>query len=274
MKEAQLIAWLAELDERNVDNVARTESYLALYRLTREHPPELPWVFMAHLVSRNAGYLMTDLRRFLDDSRTPAEAYPALENLFSLLERANYLIFWDAWHHVLYHLLGRTGELSPGRTPEFMRGAWRRYEGAGAMSAEVERRLVLDLVHNEQNFIERRVVHHPRFTAGLVSIELIEASGREKPIHFPLGGAEIRVGRFADLAQRISIGQRIFDEVLADRGQRDALYEWALEHPHTGSRAVYGGRPGLGLREAWPVAAVRAAYEDIHAAPEPDPLYP
>ena len=34
-----LEAWLSELDLRNVDNVARTHSYLELYTHTREHGP-------------------------------------------------------------------------------------------------------------------------------------------------------------------------------------------------------------------------------------------
>ena len=52
--------WLDELDERNTDNVSRTESYLALYQALRADGVELPWILMAHLVSRNAGYLMSD----------------------------------------------------------------------------------------------------------------------------------------------------------------------------------------------------------------------
>jgi len=52
---------LSERDARNRDNVSRTTSYLELYAFARERGIELPWVLMAHLVSRNAGYLMTDL---------------------------------------------------------------------------------------------------------------------------------------------------------------------------------------------------------------------
>jgi hypothetical protein len=279
MAGAPLAAWLAELDERNADNVARTESYLELYAWTRAHPPELPWLLMAHLVSRNAGYLMTDLRRVLDDARTPKEAHGALENLFHMLERANFLIFWDAWWHVAHHLGGQSARLAAGRTSAFIRAAWPRHEAArdaagGAVDAALERALVVDLVHNEQHTIERRVVHHARFAEGMRAVAGIEMAGREKPIHFPVGDADIKVGRFADVERRIATGARIFDEVLADRARRDELYAWALAHPHTGSREVYGGRPGPTLREAWPAAAVRAACAGIHAPAEPDPLYP
>jgi hypothetical protein len=288
--EQNLDAWLAELDARNVDNVSRTHSYLELYSYTREHGPELPWLFMAHLVSRNAGYTMTDLARALDDERTPREGpmREAIFNFMAMFERANYLIFYDAWFHVLHHLLGRSADLPAGRTPAFVREAWPRYERSAppraasarnraareGVDAALERALVLDLVHNEQHFIEHRVVHNPRYQAGLQLMGIMESSGREKPLVFPVGDAQIRVGRFAELERRIATGANIFDEVLADRAQRDAAWAWAMQHPHTGARAVYGGRGDRTLREAWPVERVRSLFEGIHAPPEPDPLYP
>jgi hypothetical protein len=276
---------LEEIHARNVDNVARTESYLEAYAVTRGHGAELPWLLMAHMVSRHAGYLMSDLGRTLADARTPktTAVIGIIENVMALLERANFLIFQDAWFHVNQHLLGRSAE--PGRTPQFMRAAWLRYEAAsarapGAVDRALERALVMDLVHNEQHFIERRVVQDPRFAAGLATIELIEREGREKPIHFPVATHEIRVGGFADLTRRITTGARIFDEVLADRARRDTIYVWARSHPHTGSRLDYGGKPGPSVREAWPVARVRAlpivggVGADLHGPAEPDPTYP
>lgn len=261
---------LAELDERNRDNVSRTASYLELYAYTRANPPELPWVLMAHLVSRNAGYLMTDLARRIatDTDRTLADA---MRSLFILLERGNFLIFWDAWHHVCSHILG--DELTSPRTPVFMREAWRRHDERDEIDAE--RVLVLDLVHNEQNLIERRAVHHPELRPGLLLLDLIEASGRERPLVFPAPDVpEIRVGAFAKLDRRIEAGRRIFDEVVADRARRDSMFAWAMAHPHTGSRGIYGGHDGPGVRECWPIDTVRRLWPQVHSEPEPDPAYP
>ena len=140
--------------ERNRDNVARTASYLELYRYTVENPPDLPWLLMAHLVSRNAGYMMSDLARTQERSRRePQSGIPpeALDELFLFLERANYLIFFDAWAHCLGHLRGLP---LAAPTSLFMREAW-----AGYAAQPDERQLVLDLVHNEQHYIEQRVVH-------------------------------------------------------------------------------------------------------------------
>lgn len=267
---------LAEIDERNADNVSRTDSYLELYAFTREHPPDLPWLLMAHLVSRNGGYLMCDVARSLDNKRS-VFSERALIELFLLLERANYLIFFDAWHHVIHHLLGRSGELAPGRSPRFVRDAWLRYERARrgrGVDLALERGLVEDLVTNEQNYIERRVVHHPRFDAPRAIITFIEAVGSEAPIVLPDVTTRICVGGFALLERRIATGMRIFDEAIADRARRDAAFEWARSKPHDGSRSVYGGKPGPRLRDAWPVTEVRALWTGIHAAPEPDPAWP
>ncbi len=259
----------SELAARNRDNVSRTDSYLELYAWTRAHPPELPWLFMAHLVSRNAGYMMTDLARNLaGKAGSDATLAPPMRTLFLLLERGNFLIFWDAWHHTIATLLGEP--LTSPRTPRFMIDAWARWR----RGESDERRLVLDLVHNEQHLIEHRVVHHEHLRQGRLLLDLIEAGGREKPLVFPHSDSEIKVGGFAQLARRIATGERIFDEVLADRAQRDRMFAWALAHPHTGSREIYGGKPGPTLREAWPVEVVAAMWDGIHADPEPDPSYP
>ena len=274
--------FLEQKHARNADNVTRTESYLELYAHTRGLGHELPWLFMAHMVSRHAGYLMSDLGRTLADERTPKTevVVSVIENVMALLERANFLIFADAWTHVLLHLLGRSADPG-GDTPQFMRSAWLRYETAlkrgAAIDRTLERALVMDLVHNEQHFIEQRAVNHPRFAAGLATIELIEREGREKPIHFPITTHEIRVAGFADLTRRIAAGARIFDEVLADRGRRDQIYVLARAHAHTGARTLYGGKPGPPVREAWPVERVRRLLgerADLHAPAEPDPTYP
>src|SRR6185369_1592922 len=102
--------------------------------------------------------------------------------------------------------------------------------------------------------------------------------GREAPIALPLTRAEIKVGGFAKLERRIRTGERIFDEVLADRAAREAIFAWAMARPHTGARAITGdaraARDTVTLREVWPVPRVKALSPVVHAAPEPDPAWP
>lgn len=261
---------LGELEERNADNVSRTESYLELYALTREMGRELPWVLMAHLVSRNSGYLMSDLAIAIERGTTPFSR-EALTEMFLFLERPNFLIFHDAWWHVAHHLLDQP--MHEGRVPRFVREAWRRYQAA-KKSEEVERALVFDLVTNEQNLIERRTVHAPRFEKARALVRFFDAMKSEQPIVLPVTRAQIIVGGFLELEKRIATGRRIFDEVLADRATRDAIFDWATAHPHTGSRAIYGAKPTPPIREAWPRERVREIAPDIHDDPEHDPLWP
>jgi len=261
---------LAEKAERNVDNVARTASYLELYALARDNGEELPWLLMAHLVSRHAGYLMTDVAAQLE---TPTRVFTreALYELFAFLERANFLIFDDAWHHALCHLLGRA---KGARTARFMAAAWARYESE-RYTPESERRLVLDLVTNEQRYIENRVVKSARFARARAMVGFFEAIGAERPITLPLTDARITVGRFADVERRIETGRRIFDAILADRVAREAAFAWAKAHPHVGSQRVLHPRAKeRTLREAWPIERVRAIAPGVHAPPEPDAAWP
>jgi hypothetical protein len=271
---ARLERMLAEKDARNRDNVARTESYLELYALARAHGVDLPWVLMAHLVSRNAGYLMTDLAE--GGRATAFFTREALDELFLFLERANFLIFDDAWHHVMHHALGRASALDD-RTPRFVREAWARYEAAaaGGVTPALERALVLDLVTNEQNLIESRVVHHPRFARARAMVAFFEDAGIDGPVVLPLTPARIKVGAFERLEKRIEAGRRIFDEVLAPKDERDAIFAWAAATPHAGSRAAYKeGASGATLREGWPVGRVRALWAGVHGAQERDPAWP
>jgi hypothetical protein len=267
-KGAAYARFLAEADTRNVDNVARTESYLELYAFARARGVELPWLLMAHLVSRHAGVLMTDVAFdegfsvFVPEART---------EVFLLLERANFLIFHDAWRHVLAHLMGTTAALGP-PIPVFMRRAWRAHEAARASDAPaelLERKLVHDLVTNEQNLIGAHVLGRPRFARALAIVGFFEAMRRDRAVASPVAGRPVKVGGFALLDRRIDAGMRIFAEALARRGDREALLAWALAHPHTGL-----GQNGVTLREAWPVERVRAAWPEVHAAPEPDPAWP
>jgi hypothetical protein len=96
-----------DLGFHNQDNQKRT----AFYRKFWLKFPEIPWALMADLVSRNAGYQMSDLLRY--QSLVRAGLFPApilspllgagslsalklLEQLFRFLEAGNFLIFHDA----------------------------------------------------------------------------------------------------------------------------------------------------------------------------------
>ncbi len=80
----------------NVNNVTRTKAYLDFYIFR----PEIHWAFLGHMVSRNGGWNMTDLKgEFL--SRLMNEQ--SKQDFFSFLERGNWLIFQDAYPQFLLY---------------------------------------------------------------------------------------------------------------------------------------------------------------------------
>ena len=80
----------------NKNNVTRTKAYLDFYK----RHPEIHWAFLGHMVSRNGGWNMTDLKGgFLSRLLTKKEA----NAFFNFLERGNWLIFQDAYPQFLVY---------------------------------------------------------------------------------------------------------------------------------------------------------------------------
>lgn len=166
-------------------NITRTEAYLACYQAY----PELHWAFLAHMVSRNAGWNMTDLRGRMADlmDETEKRAY------YRFLERSNALIFQDAYPQLLLYIKSR--ELGSSRfhllsyfhVSGFMRPFWERFwiDRGSAL-------LTVGLIINEQNYIEKRVIRHPyyqRHITDKVPFHLQSLAGLNQVV-FPLLEAE------------------------------------------------------------------------------------
>ncbi|SDF14070.1 Protein of unknown function [Fontibacillus panacisegetis] len=140
-----------------ISNITRTEAYLASYQAY----PELHWAFLAHMVSRNAGWNMTDLRgsRVCDilDEETK-------RTMYRFIERSNALIFQDAYPQLLLYIKSR--ELGSSRfhllsyfhVSRFMRPFWERFWIDRGSTL-----LTVGLIINEQNYIEKRVIRHPYY---------------------------------------------------------------------------------------------------------------
>ncbi len=87
-------------DIQNVNNPTRTNFYLHYW----EWHKEVSWSLLAHLVSRNAGYQMTDLYRYKSLSSLGGVVIPGppvvsgvFDDLFGFLEAGNFLIFRDVF---------------------------------------------------------------------------------------------------------------------------------------------------------------------------------
>jgi hypothetical protein len=271
MSEGAIVAEILEHTvAENRDNVSRTCAYADYY----SRNPDIGWALLASLVSRNAGYLMTDLRR---EPVTAILPPAAAERFFLALEACNSAIFLDAFPQLLlyeyakragaplFHLLDRvSGSRSMG---PYWNDHWR-----GGSPA----RLDLALVVNEQCHLERRVFGDPRlgacFRTALFALAMRLrmfwlvfpgrcASGDETPLY------TMRVGRFAWVDGRIRMGRRLYGLLFASAAGA-AVRRWAQRAPeHSGSRADYAPEtfaaeatfntgtplaPSPTLRRCWP----------------------
>lgn len=183
---------LRERRSQNRNNLTRSDYYLAFWR---DHP-EIPWALMANLVSRNAGYQMSDLERYYQlapvlvltvriDPRLALSA-PALQALcvttFAYLETGNFLILRDVLpvletyrfarqfpehrSELLGMLRERAFDADPFVVDELERfidqasqASWfANWRDDPAQLAAI-RRFTFALVSNEQNQIEDRLVN-------------------------------------------------------------------------------------------------------------------
>jgi len=178
-------------DTYNLNNCTRTNFYLKYWDRNRE----VPWVLIAHIVSRNAGYQMSDLIRLrlfiqqkgiLGKFTTGLEAESSVDHLFAFLEAGNYLIFYDVFpqlvayewaKHFYIHtgqdfspaLFGMLTEDDFGVDPfileewksffaEARKDSWLHGDAIAALKGAAVRQ-TLALIANEQNYIEERLVN-------------------------------------------------------------------------------------------------------------------
>ncbi|WP_245959404.1 DUF2515 domain-containing protein [Neobacillus piezotolerans] len=225
----------------NLNNITRTKAYLDFHVKF----PEIHWAFLAHMVSRNGGWNMTDLKGGLVGrllTKNEAEAF------FTFLERCNWLIFQDAFPQLLlyegsrkhgrklFHLLPHLG------VSAFMEAVWNYF-----WEERDSYTITMGLVVNEQNYLESRVLDNPAFKENVfTSLEfLLQDVLSMNHILFPYspGGrtelAGLTVHQFEDLEERILIGGKLYKILFKDEERLKRVKEWALANPHTGSRKDY-----------------------------------
>jgi hypothetical protein len=272
--EDRLCAVIEKETERfNRNNITRTMAYWTLYKSY----PELHWAFLAHLVSRNGGWCMTDLQgqwlpHLLSKQR--------IEAIFDLLESCNSLIFGDAYPQLrlyaeskrkgrdLFYLLPRFG------VSAFMSPFWDKFWSDGNPIP-----LTVALVINEQNFIQSRVVQDDRYRREVFA----SFSFRSQPllqlnqILFPLRMAKwaekkspIRLaGRvlenFEDLRERIEFGKSLYGLLFGYPDVLQGATLFAEQTVHTGSRADYW--PQRFTPHSMTKAGGKSGLSDIAAGP-------
>ena len=228
----------------NRNNVTRTQAYLEFYQ---EHT-EIHWALLAHLVSRNGGWNMTDLRGewlpLLMDEH-------AIQPFFWFLERSNWLIFHDAYPQLLlYQEMKRTGTdftslLGPLGVSIFMQSYWKEF-----LANHDSARLTRALIVNEQQYIDQRVVQKPFtlnrifstfafFTQSLLSLNQVLFPYKAHPTDRRICLTGLHVQHFPQVEERIKLGKALYRLLYEDRFRLEKIYAFCSRIPHTGSRADY-----------------------------------
>nr|WP_236838905.1 DUF2515 family protein [Caldalkalibacillus salinus] len=251
--EQRVVSEIEDLTEKyNRNNVTRTKAYLSFYR----RHPEIHWALLAHMVSRNGGWNMTDLK---GDMLPHLLSKDELKHFFHLLERCNWLIFQDAYPQLLLYERSKQSKkplfhlLPYFHVSTFMKLMWSwfwlRYNQLG-VTQRSSKGITYALIMNEQHHIEDRVVQHPSYEHQVFEHWpfIIQQIMHFNQVLFPyLQGRHIRVAgtimrKFQDIQERIRVGKRLYQILFITPEVSPGIQRWALKTEHTGSRQDYWPR--------------------------------
>ncbi|WP_163100958.1 DUF2515 family protein [Peribacillus alkalitolerans] len=236
--EKSLINTIKKITSKwNRDNISRTKAYANYFNFH----PEVKWSFLASMVSRNAGYNMCDLEGEWFPKVLPIDFR---HTLFMTYERANWLIFQDAYPQLLlYHYSTKLNMpmFHLGvyfNNSEFIMSEWRRFWGL-----RDEKRLLVSLIINEQNIIQEPVIEHSSLKKKVFRSFVF---GLQDYFHFStvifptlngdLYGAS--VSKFRKIDSRIELGKRL-GSILFNQELFPLFLKFSIHTEHTGSRLDY-----------------------------------
>lgn len=231
-------------DESNLNNITRTKAYFQFF----SRHPEVHWSFLAHMVSRNAGWNMTDLKGGLVGEILPDSKK---NNFFQFLERANALIFQDAYPQLLLYEESKQTQkelfhlLKAFHVSRFMIPIWHHF-----FQNQNSRLLTIALIINEQNYIQERVINHSNYHNTIHSLEfklqdlfgftqiifpyLIKKWCKQK--HYLAGRT---VQNFTSLVERIQFGKSLYSILFLNNKVFEGAKRFSSSVSHTGSRSDY-----------------------------------
>ncbi|BAU27743.1 uncharacterized protein DUF2515 [Aneurinibacillus soli] len=257
--------------QHNMNNVTRTRAYYDFYC----RHPEIHWAFLGHMVSRNGGWNMTDLKGELL-SRLLSEKEQ--QEYFQFLERGNWLIFQDVYPQFLlyeeslkrqtnlFHLLPYF------HVSVFMQTLWNHfYEYKDCYI------LTIGLVINEQSYLEKRVIQNPFYQKTV--IKTFEFTLQDilslNQILFPCDQEQLigqTLHQFASLHERILLGKRLYT-LLFSADVLHCVSRWAAKHVHTGSRKDYWPHLFNDVKESLPNTSYTRRIDNCQLKPDAKRLY-
>ncbi|MEH7158542.1 DUF2515 domain-containing protein [Neobacillus drentensis] len=258
--------------EHNVNNVTRTKAYLEFYL---QHP-EIHWALLGHMVSRNGGWNMTDLKgEFLTRLLSKKDRVV----FFAFLERGNWLIFQDIYpqfllykeslkqNKPLFHLCSYLN------ISIFMETIWNYF-----WVHQETYILTVALVINEQSYLEKRVVQNPIYQKDVINkFEFILQDLLSfNHILFPYGKRSLAgqtLHQFESLHERVLLGKRLYAVLFKNKERLKKIVEWAKEHPHTGSRKDYWPNIFNNVNEGIPGFAYQTRLKACQLRPRARKIY-
>ncbi|WP_017727981.1 DUF2515 domain-containing protein [Halalkalibacterium ligniniphilum] len=238
-QQASMLAHLqTKITHYNLDNIARTMAYQRFY----QRHPEIRWALLASLVSRNAGYHMTDLQSKWFQQLVNQEQRALL---FCAYERANWLIFKDAYPQLLLYEWSKRKKqplfdlLKHFNVSRFMKKEWELF-----WEKRDEQRLCTALIINEQHVIQSSVIDHPSFRERVFRSFpfFLEEQGHFGAVLFPVLEGKLYglyVRDFRRIDARIWLGKQL-QQLLFHPDYFQHFYTFATSTEHTGSRRDYG----------------------------------
>lgn len=250
----------AKTEKGNIDNISRTVFYDLFYLNNKE----IIWAYLASFVSRNAGWNMTDLEGEIFVDLIPKEYR---EILYLTYERANWLIFLDAYPQLLlYETSKEIGKpmfhlLKMFHVSKFMEYEWNYFW----QERDIDR-LCKALIINEQHVIQKPVIEDP-FYSDKVFCSLpffFEDKMHFSTVLFPTLEGKLygfSVHGFTKVKNRIELGKRL-TWLLFKSKEHKKMRAFASAIEHTGSRYDYEQFVVSVKRKRTP--ALRATYPIVY----------
>ncbi|MDQ0228794.1 DUF2515 domain-containing protein [Metabacillus malikii] len=222
---------------KNYDNISRTKAYENYYFQNAE----ITWSYLASMVSRNAGWSMTDLKgKWFQKALTSEQR----SMLFMTYERANWLIFHDAFPQLLlyewskhlnrplFHLLKYF------HVSRFMETEWNYF-----WEHHEKERLLTALIINEQNVIQKPVIENRQYKYHVFSTLPYKLQDylHFSSVIFPTVSGKLfgfTASDFQRLSSRIELGKRLA-WLLFHAGLYEQFIVFSKTVEHSGSRYDY-----------------------------------
>ncbi|NEW08463.1 DUF2515 domain-containing protein [Paenibacillus sp. SYP-B3998] len=267
-EEKLLLQQIQEKTKReNRNNVTRTKAYWSSYLVN----PELHWALLAHMVSRNGGWCMTDLQ---GDMLPHLMNEEQKEHVFAFLERANGLIFKDAYSQLLLYAESKKRKRSLFHLLPFLGvSAWMEPVWLDFWTQRESAALTISLIINEQNYIEKRIVQNHHYQTSVLHTPLFKTQAwlQLNQVCFPFGSSSVAptdpnhdmaspslplagliLENFADLTERIAFGKSLYAILFGIPAVFQGVVSFAEATPHTGSRSDYWPHLYAPIRKAPP----------------------